>query len=66
MTRFTIRQKVLSTVNAQGMRWGHSYTITDIETQLSPFGDITTYVLDETLRIINGHLILNECNEQSK
>lgn len=65
MERFKIGQKVRATVNAQGLRDGQVYEVTDATTVVTGFGGFTTYeVWDaEQLRMLsvgNGHLVLTE------
>jgi hypothetical protein len=58
--QFNEGDKVTAKSSNQGMKAGSTYTVTDVEEQHTPFGTFVTYVLDNKLRIANGHMLLTK------
>lgn len=68
-TRFAEGQQVVSNVNAQGLKQGHVYTVTDVAVRSTPFGGFTTYTVEDSegneFSVGNGHLVLREKEDWS-
>lgn len=59
-SKYNVGDRVVARVNAQGMKKGQVYTVTDIEQQVTPWGTFVDYKLDNKMWVGNGHLVLDK------
>lgn len=63
MSQFSVGQRVVSQVDAQGIKCGSVYVVVDVSKRSYPFGTFVTYTVESEdgtrLSVGNGHLVLS-------